>query len=91
MKDKFFKFGSRFVKYLFYFLFLLTFYFAITSPNLILGDNNITGAGTTLYTTFYIIIVIALVVCFFTYQEFADFLRFIFVDRALITSFVILG
>lgn len=91
MKEKFFKFGSKLVKYLFYFFLLLTFYFAITSPNLILGDNSVTGAGTTLYTTFFIIISLALIITFFTYESWSDFLKFLFIDRKWITASVMVG
>ncbi|KRO00092.1 TIGR03766 family XrtG-associated glycosyltransferase [Companilactobacillus kimchiensis] len=91
MKGKFFNFGNRLIRYLFYFLFLLTFYFAITSPNLILGDNSVTGAGTTMYTTVFIILSLILLVSFFTYNEFADFIKFIFIDRSLITASAIFG
>lgn len=91
MKEKFFKFGSKVVKYLFYFLFLLTLYFAITSPNLILGDNSVTGSGTTLYTTAFIILAIALLVTFYTYNSWSDLLKFIFIDRRWITASVMIG
>ncbi|GEO63543.1 TIGR03766 family XrtG-associated glycosyltransferase [Companilactobacillus nantensis] len=91
MKEKFFRFGSKLVKYLFYFLFLLTFYFAITSPNLILGDNSITGAGTTFYTTMFIILTVILLVTFYTYNSWSDLLKFWFVDRQWITASITLG
>lgn len=91
MKNKLFEFGSRVVKYLFYFLFLMTFYFALTSPNLIVGDNSVTGAGTTKYTTLFIILMIAFLISFYTYNSFADLLRYLFIDRGLLTSSVIFG
>lgn len=90
MREKFFDFGSKLIKYLFYFLFLLTIYFAITSPNLILGDNSITGSGTTLYTTFFIIFGLVLIVTFYTYKSWADLLKFFFIDRKWITSSVLM-
>lgn len=91
MREKLFTIGSRIVKYLFYFLFLLTFYYAITSPNLILGDNSVTGAGTTMYTTVFIIAAVVIFICFFTYESFMDFVKFIFIDNRLKTSLIIFG
>ena len=86
MKIKLFNFGSKLVKYLFYFLFLLTFYFAITSPNLILGDNKVTGAGTTMYTTVFIIITVIVIICLYTYDAIFKFGRWLFVEHSLATS-----
>lgn len=60
MREKLYKFNSRAIKLLFYFLFTLAFVFALTSPNLILGDNHINGIGTTMVTTVILIIAFAI-------------------------------
>jgi hypothetical protein len=51
MTQRLFKFGHRTIGIIFNFFIFVTLLFAITSPNLILGDNDKTGAGTTLVTS----------------------------------------
>lgn len=60
MRQKLYNFTTRSIKLFFYFLFTLAFIFALTSPNLILGDNHINGIGTTIVTT--VILIIAFVI-----------------------------
>lgn len=91
MKNKVFIFGSKLIKYLFYFLFLLTCYFAITSPNLILGDNNVTGSGTTIVTALFIITALIVIGTFLTFESWADLLKYIFIDRQWVTSITLLS
>lgn len=49
------------------------------SPNIILGDNRITGAGTTMFTTWLLIIAVALIVCGLTYPSFKNWFRQVFI------------
>ncbi len=91
MTTKLFKFGDRALIHLFNGFFFLTLLFAITSPNIILGDNKITGAGTTLFTTWLLIIVVAVVVCVLTYPQFKQWWYQVFVVQKLRTGVLILG
>lgn len=67
---KLFQFGNRCLQGLFIIFIFATLLFAITSPNLILGDNTKTGAGTTIVTTVVLIIGAAIVICNQTYPNF---------------------
>lgn len=62
MKQHLFQVGNHSITIIFYAFFSLTTYFAITSPNIILGDNHITGAGTTIVTTIFIILAVILMI-----------------------------
>lgn len=76
------------ILYLFYFLFILTLFFALTSPNLILGDNRITGAGTTYFTTIVLLIIGTMGVCLIVFTTFRKWLKKIFIDKGLLTSII---
>jgi len=91
MADKLFNFGNRALRWLFYIFFLLTLYFAITSANLILGDNRITGAGTTLYTAWFIIITLTIIVGIWAYRRWYQWFYWAFIDHKLMAASVILG
>lgn len=86
MANKLFSFGDKSLNRLFNFFFFLTLFFAVTSPNIILGDNKITGAGTTMFTTLVLIVMVALVICFLTYPQFHRWCYQVFVVRKLWTA-----
>lgn len=75
MANKLFHIGDQVLAYLFNGFFFLTLVFAIMSPNIILGDNRITGAG----TTWLLIIAVALIVCGLTYPSFKNWFRQVFI------------
>jgi len=91
MTGKLFDFGNRAIKWLFYFFFGLTLYFALTSANIILGDNKITGAGTTLYTAWFLIISISLLVGLWAYRRWYQWFHWAFIEHQLVTASLILG
>lgn len=86
MAQSFFKFGQHVINWVFGLLFGLTLLFAITSPNLIVGDNSITGAGTTIVTA--ILLIMAVVVCVSLYASirFRTFCQWLFVQHARWTA-----
>lgn len=89
MTQRLFKFGHRTIGIIFNFFIFVTLLFAITSPNLILGDNDKTGSGTTLVTSWLLIIVVAFVLCTATFPSFRHRLKVIFIDHKLVTASVI--
>ncbi|WP_203640253.1 TIGR03766 family XrtG-associated glycosyltransferase [Levilactobacillus andaensis] len=91
MTEKLFNFGQRVIHNLFYFFFLLTTYFAITSPNIILGDNAKTGSGTTLVTAFFIIAAVAIIICGFSYPKISRAFKWLFVQHQAVTASVLLA
>lgn len=91
MWEKFFNFNNRFFKLLFYFFITLTLYFALTSSNLILGDNNITKIGTTIFTTKVLLIMMALGLAIYASENVKNFLAYIFIDKRWLTSSITLG
>ena len=86
MRQKLFNFNNRFFKLLFYFFITITFYFALTSSNLILGDNHITKIGTTWFTTYVLIAAFLFGLLIYASENVRDFLAFIFIDRRWITA-----
>lgn len=91
MNKKLFNFGHRTILYLFNILFFLTFIFALTSPNLIVGDNKTTGAGTTMVTTVFLITVAAITFGIIVYPRIRHFFWRIFVQHRFVTASIFLG
>lgn len=91
MAQRLFRFGNRAIKWIFYFLFLLTVYFALTSANIILGDNVVTGSGTTLYTAWFLIITISLIVGIWAYRRWYHWFQWAFIEHQLVTAGLLLG
>lgn len=83
---KLYNFNNRTIKYIFYLLFTLTFLFALTSPNLILGDNNVTKIGTTAFTTIVLLIFAFIGLVFYLSSKFRNFCKWLFIDNRWITS-----
>lgn len=81
---------SKYILILFNFFIFLTFFFALTSPNLILGDNQATGAGTTFFTTFWLLLFGIILVSFKTFRKINLFLRYIFITQRSKTAPILL-
>ena len=88
MRETLFKFNNRAIKIIFYIFFTATFIFALTSSNLILGDNPITRIGTTAFTTVVLLLIGALFTICYVNHSVRDFLLWLFVDRSWITATV---
>lgn len=91
MTNRFFRFSNRAMLILFNIFFFLALIFAITSPNLILGDNKITGAGTTMVTTFFIVISIVLILSVIVYPKARHYFLLIFVKHQKLTAAICLA
>lgn len=91
MRHKLFNFNNRIFKLIFYFFITLTLYYALTSSNLILGDNHITRIGTTFFTTIILLIMMAIGLILYAGDSVRNFLAFIFIDKRKITSSIVLG
>lgn len=89
--EKLFKFGNQSLNWLFNGFFFLTLFFAVTSPNIILGDNLKTGAGTTVFTAFCLIIIAAVIIGLITYQDFRDWTYQTFVVKKISIAGLLLG
>ncbi len=73
MRETLFKFNNRAIKIIFYIFFTATFIFALTSSNLILGDNPITRIGTTAFTTVVLLLIGALFTICYVNHSVRDF------------------
>lgn len=67
----------------------LTIFFAVTSPNLILGKNVITGAGTTLWTTGWFFFMFITLILWEVSDRFRSLLRYLFVDHSLVVLTIV--
>ena len=91
MNKKLFRISNRGILYLFNFLFGITFICAVTFPNLIVGDNLTTGAGTTIVTTMFLIFVVTIVVAIIVYPKIRHIAWRIFVQHQLLTASLLMG
>lgn len=90
MDHQLFNYGNRFIRGLFYFFFGLTTYFAITSVNLILGDNAKTGSGTTIVTAIVLIVAITVLIVGFAYPQVSHVFKWLFVRHQAVTAVTLL-
>lgn len=90
MTNKLFNFGNKTITNLFNGFFFLTLLFAVTSPNIILGDNKITGAGTTLFITWLLIIGVGILTCIPAYPRFRQWARQVFIVQKFRTALMLL-
>lgn len=88
MRTKLFHFNHHLFKILFYLFFTPTLFFALTSVNLILGDNHITKIGTTGFTTGFLLIAIAIGVVIFDSKRIRHFFYWLFVSHQRTTAIV---
>lgn len=92
MRTKLFHFNHRLFKIIFYLFFAPTLFFALTSVNLILGDNHITKIGTTGFTTGFLLIVIALGIIIYDSKKVRHFFYWLFIThkrQTAVISFVL--
>lgn len=87
---KFFSFSSSTITTLFSFFFLLTCYFSIFSPNLVIGDNPKYGQSTTLVTTYFILSSIVIFVGIITFDNVKKIFRLVFIKHKFLSSVLML-
>ena len=78
---RFYKFSQAVINLFWRVLFFLTLFFAVTSPNIILGDNNTFGTSTTMLTTGLVIGLVAVAVGIYAYPRFHAWLYRIFITE----------
>ncbi|RRK11677.1 hypothetical protein D1831_00970 [Lactiplantibacillus garii] len=91
MRKRLFRIGNWALIALFNGLFFLTLFDAVTSPNLILGDNKVTGAGTTMWTTGCLIAAAAILISWQTSWRVKRLMKWLFKTHALATATVLLA
>ncbi|WP_155286350.1 TIGR03766 family XrtG-associated glycosyltransferase [Lacticaseibacillus zhaodongensis] len=91
MREKLFNFGQHVIGWFFGILFGATTLFALLNPNLIIGDNWQTGAGTTIVTAFFVIFLLAVCIGLYAFPRFRELCHFIFVDHARLTASILLA
>ncbi|MFT8469923.1 MAG: TIGR03766 family XrtG-associated glycosyltransferase [Oenococcus sp.] len=92
MKKKhiFFNQGNKLIFVLFSFFIFVTLYFAIVSPNLVLGDTP-AGDRTTWVSVLFLILVVAAAVALFVDERVRRLFVFVFIKRRLLTSSLLLA
>lgn len=86
MRQKLFNLNNRILKIIFYLFFTATFIFALTSSNLILGDNHITNVGTSIFTTVFLIVVASIGILTYVNSHVRHFWKWLFITNRWITS-----
>lgn len=88
--QRLFSYGNRLVLYLFQGFLLMTLYFAMTSTNLVIGDNSFFGTSTTGVTAGFVLISLALIISFAAYPSVRRLGAFIFQKHRYITAITFL-
>lgn len=86
----FFNFSQTIINLFWRCFFLLTLYFAVTSPNIILGDNATFGTSTTMLTTGLVIGIVAVLVMNYAYPTIHAWLYRVLVTEQLRTGTILL-
>lgn len=88
---RFYNFSQSIINFFWRILFFLTLFFALTSPNIILGDNATFGTSTTLLTTGLIIAIVAILVMNYAYPRIHAWLVKVLVTEQIYTGLILLG
>lgn len=87
---RFYNFSHSVINLAWRVLFFLTLFFALTSPNIILGDNATFGTSTTMLSTGLVIGIVAILVMNYAYPSIHDWLVNVLVTHQLVTSSLML-
>lgn len=88
IKNRIYKLGNSAIGIIFYIFFTLTFFFSLTSVNLIVGDNEYFGMSTTRFTEIFILLILLTGIFIGTFQSIRKFFYFIFVKYGKVTSII---
>lgn len=83
---RFYNFSHTIINTFWRVLFFLTLFFALTSSNIIIGDNDTFGTSTTMVTSGLVIVIIIICVLNYAYPKIHDWFYSVFVTHQLITS-----
>lgn len=87
---RFYNFSQSTINFFWRVLFFLMLFFALTSPNIIIGDNATFGTSTTMVTTGLVIVIITVLIMNYAYPRMHAFFVSVFVTHQLITGCVLL-
>lgn len=87
---RFYNFSQSVINFFWHVLFFLTLFFAVTSPNIILGDNATFGTSTTMVTTGLVIAIVAILVMNYAYPRVHAWLYRVLITQQLRTGTILL-
>ncbi|WP_025025086.1 TIGR03766 family XrtG-associated glycosyltransferase [Companilactobacillus nodensis] len=87
---KFYNFSHTVINIFWRVLFFLTLFFALISPNIIIGDNDTFGTSTTMVTTGLVIAIIVIFVMNYAYPWAHKFLYDVFITHRILTGSLML-
>lgn len=87
---RFYNFSQSVINFFWRILFFLTLFFALTSPNIILGDNATFGTSTTLLTTGLVIGIVAILVMNYAYPRIHAWLVQVLITEQIRTGTILL-
>lgn len=87
---KFYNFSHTVINIFWRVLFFLTLFFALVSPNIIIGDNDTFGTSTTMITTGLLISIVAIVVMIYAYPGIRAWFYNVFITHQVLTGSLIL-
>lgn len=88
---RFYNFSNAVINFFWRVLFFLTLFFAVTSVNIIIGDNPTFGTSTTMVTTGLVIFIVAIAVMIYAYPKIRAFLYNVFITHQILTGSIILA
>ncbi|MFC6202921.1 hypothetical protein ACFP1L_13695 [Lactiplantibacillus nangangensis] len=87
---RFYNFSHGVINLFWRLLFYLMLFFALTSPNIIIGDNATFGTSTTMVTTGLVLTIVAICVMIYAYPGIRAWFYKVFVTRKLMTGSLML-
>jgi len=87
---RFYNFSQAVINFFWRLLFFLMLFFALTSPNIIIGDNGTFGTSTTMLTTGLVIGIAAVLIMNYAYPRIHAWLYSVFVTHQLVTGTLVL-
>ncbi|WP_125713392.1 TIGR03766 family XrtG-associated glycosyltransferase [Companilactobacillus kedongensis] len=87
---RFYNFSNSVINIFWRVLFFLTLFFAFTSVNIIIGDNDTFGTSTTMVTTGLVIFIVAVIVMIYAYPKIRAWFYNVFITHQVLTGSLIL-
>ncbi|MFD1417721.1 TIGR03766 family XrtG-associated glycosyltransferase [Companilactobacillus keshanensis] len=87
---RFYNFSNSVINIFWRVLFFLTLFFALTSVNIIIGDNDTFGTSTTMVTTGLVIFIIAIIVMNYAYPKIRAWFYNVFIIHQVLTGSLII-
>jgi integral membrane protein (TIGR03766 family) len=91
MRSTVYKVSQQFITIIYFFLMGLTLYFALTSANLVIGDNPVFGQSTTMVSAIFVMLVGSVIILIVTFDNVRLFLHNIFVVHKQVTAGILLA